>query len=73
MTVVYVILRLRSFLFNGGKMSNDLPFGDRKIAEMLDNSETEAGAKVREIIDEQINLENLATQGYIIAMSIALG
>lgn len=52
--------------------SHDLPLGDRKIAEMLDSEESEAGAKLREIIHEEIQPETLATREYMTAMSIAL-
>jgi hypothetical protein len=52
--------------------SSDLPLGDRKIAEMLDSEESEAGAKLREVIHSEIEPEQFATREYMTAMSIAL-
>ena len=50
---------------------NDLPIGDRKISEMLDNPESEVGATVRKVMHGEMANENMATKEYVTAMAIA--
>ena len=52
-------------------MSNDLPIGDRKIAEMLDNPESESGSTARAVMRDEMANENMATKEYVTAMAIA--